>query len=128
MPGMNSWINVNYPIVVAAFKTALLHQGIIALLIFATLGLAWITIRAWRPAAARPAGPAGPDGQPAPVLAEPAWRQLLRIGFGLLWILDGLLQAQPKMAGGLVSQVIKPAAAASPAWVQHIANGGGTIW
>ena len=56
MPGMNSGINVNDPTVVAAFKAALVHQGLIALLIFALLGLAWITVRAWLPAA-RP-GPA----------------------------------------------------------------------
>jgi hypothetical protein len=35
----------------------------------------------------------------------------------LLWILDGFLQAQPKMAAGLPSQVIQPVAANSPAWV-----------
>jgi hypothetical protein len=31
------------------------------------------------------------------VLAEPTGRRLLRIGFGLLWLLDGILQAQPAM-------------------------------
>ena len=51
MSGMNSGINVNDPTVVAAFKAALLHQGIIALLIFALLGFTWITVRAWLPAA-----------------------------------------------------------------------------
>ena len=40
-------------------------------------------------------------GTHGPALAEPAWRRLLRIGFGLLWIFDGILQAQPKMAVGL---------------------------
>ncbi len=55
-------------------------------------------------------------------------RTLLRVGFGLLWVLDGLLQAQPKMAAGLPSGVIQPAAAASPAWVRHLVNWGGTIW
>ena len=35
MPGMNSGINVSDPTVVAAFKAALVHQGLIALLIFA---------------------------------------------------------------------------------------------
>jgi cytochrome oxidase Cu insertion factor (SCO1/SenC/PrrC family) len=128
MPGMNSGINVNDPIVVAAFKAALLHQGIIALLIFATLGLAWITVRAWLPGVVGPAGPAGSGAQPAPVLAEPAWRQLLRIGFGLLWIVDGILQAQPQMAVGLPSQVIEPTAASSPPWVQHVVNWAGTTW
>ena len=46
----------------------------------------------------------------------------------MLWIFDGILQAQPKMAGGLASQVIQPIAAASPAWVQHLVNWGGTAW
>ena len=54
--------------------------------------------------------------------------RLLRVGFGLLWILDGILQAQPKMAGGLAAQVIEPSAAASPVWVQHVVNWGGAIW
>ena len=49
MSGMNSGINVNDPTVIAAFKLAVVHQGIIALLIFALLGFAWITIRAWLP-------------------------------------------------------------------------------
>jgi hypothetical protein len=122
MPGMNSGINVNDPVVVAAFKSALLHQGIIALLIFGLLGLAWLTVRAWMPAAAQAGGQAGtgsPAGQadPATAAAEPAWRQLLRVGFGLLWVFDGILQAQPKMALGLPSQVIAPTASSSPHWV-----------
>jgi cytochrome oxidase Cu insertion factor (SCO1/SenC/PrrC family) len=127
MPGMNSGVNVSDPAVVAAFKAALVHQGLIALLIFAVLGLAWVSIRAWLPAAAG-AGTGTPAGAAAPAPAEPAWRQLLRIGFGLLWVFDGILQAQPKMAIGLPSQVIEPLAAASPRWVQHLVNVAGTTW
>jgi cytochrome oxidase Cu insertion factor (SCO1/SenC/PrrC family) len=127
MPGMNSGVNVSDPTVVAAFKSALLHQGIIALLIFGVLGLAWLTVRAWWPAAAQAPGRTGPAALPA-VAAEPAWRQLLRVGFGLLWVFDGILQAQPKMAIGLPSQVIQPTAASSPHWVQHVVNWAGTTW
>ena len=123
MPGMNSGLNISDPAVVAAFKAALVHQGLIALLIFGILGLAWVSIRAWLPAAAGAAADA-----PAPAMAEPAWRQVLRIGFGLLWVFDGILQAQPKMAIGLPSQVIEPLAAASPQWVQRLVNVGGTTW
>jgi cytochrome oxidase Cu insertion factor (SCO1/SenC/PrrC family) len=128
MPGMNSGINMDDPIVVAAFRSALFHQGIIALLIFVVLALAWVTVRTWLPAAASPRGPAGPDGPRVPVRAEPAWRQLLRVGFGLIWVLDGILQAQPKMAIGLPSQVIEPTAASSPPWVQQVVNWAGTNW
>ena len=123
MPGMNSGINVSDPTVVAAFKNALVHQGLIALVIFALLGMVWVTIRVWFPAAAGPAAEAA-----APVLAEPAWRKVLRIGFGLLWVFDGILQAQPKMAVGLPSQVIEPIAANSPRWVQQVINWAGTNW
>ncbi len=119
MPGMNSGLNLNAPLVVEAFKTLLLHQGIIALLIFGSLGLAWVSARAWFGVSAQPAAAAP---------AEPAGRRVLRIGFGLLWLVDGILQAQPGMAIGLPSQVIKPAAASSPAWVQHLVNWAGTSW
>ena len=122
MPGMNSGLNSNNPTVVAAFRSALLHQGLIVLVVFAVLALAWIIIHEWlRP----PGAPAAPG---AGTEAEPGWRQLLRIGFGVIWIFDGLLQAQPSMAVGLPSQVIQPAAASSPGWVQHIVNWAGTSW
>ena len=128
MPGMNSGVNVNDPTVIAAFKSALLHQGIIALLIFGLLGLVWIAVRARQPEAAQANGQAGTVGPGSATVAEPTWRQVLRIGFGLLWVFDGILQAQPKMAIGLPSQVIQPAAASSPHWVQHVVNWAGTTW
>jgi cytochrome oxidase Cu insertion factor (SCO1/SenC/PrrC family) len=86
------------------------------------LGMAWVTIRALLPAATGTAETA------APPIVEPAWRKVLRIGFGLLWVFDGILQAQPKMAIGLPSQVIEPTAASSPRWVQQVVNWGGTNW
>jgi hypothetical protein len=125
MPGMNSGVDVSDPTVVAAFKAALVHQGLIALLIFAVLGLAWVSLRAWLSPAGTGAASAGAS---VPALREPAWRQVLRIGFGVLWVFDGILQAQPKMAIGLPSQVIEPLAAASPKWVQQVVNLGGTTW
>jgi cytochrome oxidase Cu insertion factor (SCO1/SenC/PrrC family) len=138
VPGMNSGLNPADPTLVAAFRSALLHQGAIALIIIAFLWLLWATARTWRyttpgrkpDAEPRTAGTAvkgwqfGRSGNGS----EPAGRMLLRVGFGLIWILDGILQAQPKMAGGLASQVIEPTAAASPAWVQHLVNWGGTVW
>jgi cytochrome oxidase Cu insertion factor (SCO1/SenC/PrrC family) len=138
VPGMNSGLNPADPTLVAAFRSALLHQGAIALIIIAFLWLLWATARTWRfgtPGAkpdaentiTRPAVRGGRSGGPGNG-SEPASRRLLRVGFGLLWILDGLLQAQPKMAGGLAAQVIEPTAATSPAWVQHLVNWGGTIW
>ena len=93
MPGMNSGLNAADPTVVAAFRAALLRQGLIALAIFAVLSVVWVAVRG-RTANAAGAAPRMAD-------PEPSGHQLLRIGFGLLWVFDGLLQAQPKMAAGL---------------------------
>ena len=108
----------------SAFRSALLNQGIIALLVFVVLAIAWVACRELLPARAR----ARVAAQQAGLVTEPAGRRLLRIGFGVLWIFDGLLQAQPKMAGGLPSQVIAPAVDGSPGWVAHLVNWAGTGW
>jgi len=128
MPGMDSGLNPADPTLVGAFRSALLRQGAIALAVVVFLLLLWATMRAFR---GRPADDrdwrewartlTGGSGE------APA-RTVLRTGFGLLWVLDGLLQAQPKMAGGLAAQVIEPSASSSPSWVQHLVNWGGTIW
>ena len=120
MPGMNSGLSPGDPTLVAAFRSALLHQGAIAFLMLAFVWLLWATARTWRPAAAQAMRRA--------VTPEPRGRWLLRTGFGVLWIFDGILQAQPRMAGGLATQVIEPTAASSPGWVQHLVNWGGTAW
>jgi cytochrome oxidase Cu insertion factor (SCO1/SenC/PrrC family) len=122
MPGMNTGLNADDPTVVAAFKLALLHQGIAAVLLFAVLALAWVSVREFLPARRSGADRAAASGPEAPA------RRLLRIGFGVLWIIDGLLQAQPGMAVGLPSQVIQPTAVSSPTWVQHLVNWAGTSW
>jgi cytochrome oxidase Cu insertion factor (SCO1/SenC/PrrC family) len=117
VPGMNSGLDPSDPTLEAAFRSALLHQGYIAVAIVVLLWLIWGTSRIWVP-----------EQTAAPRAAEPAGRRVLRIGFGLLWLFDGILQAQPKMPGGLPSQVIEPAAQSSPRWVQDFVNAGGTIW
>jgi cytochrome oxidase Cu insertion factor (SCO1/SenC/PrrC family) len=130
VPGMNSGLSPGDPTLVAAFRSALLHQGAIALLMLALVWLLWVTARTWRSGTASGATAGGPsaDGAGVGSRAEARARWLLRTGFGVLWIFDGLLQAQPKMAGGLATQVIEPVAASSPGWVQHLVNWGGTIW
>ena len=118
---MNPGPDGNDAVVVAAFRTALIHQGIVALLIFLLASAAWAGARGRLT-------PIPSAGKAAALTAEPAGRRLLRIGFGLLWIFDGLLQAQPAMAAGLPSQVIAPTAASSPRWVQHVVDWGAMTW
>ena len=72
MPGMNSGLNLTDPTVVAAFKAALVHQGLIALLIFGLVGLAWITIRAGLPSAAAAGAGTTPEATAAEATAAGA--------------------------------------------------------
>jgi cytochrome oxidase Cu insertion factor (SCO1/SenC/PrrC family) len=115
---MDTGLNPNDPTVEAVFRAALLHQGLITAGAILALWLVWATSRHWVPVAAG-------GGM---VLPEPRGRRVLRIGFGVLWLLDGLLQAQPQMAAGLPSQVIAPAVQGSPAWVLRLVNWGGIAW
>jgi cytochrome oxidase Cu insertion factor (SCO1/SenC/PrrC family) len=109
--------------VVAAFRSALIHQGIIALLIFFLLAMLWVSVREWVPGSRTSSGsPAG--GRPA----EPRGRQLIRIGFGVLWILDGLLQAQPAMPLGLATNVTEPSADGAPGWVRGLVDFAAQGW
>src|SRR5512140_2776273 len=68
MPGMNSGLNVDDPTLVAAFRSALLHQAIIALAIFAVLSVGWVSVRERQ-------NPAGPGTAQRP--AEPAAHRVL---------------------------------------------------
>ena len=121
MPGMNSGLNPASPILVSAFRSALLQQWLIIALIFGLLLITW--------GATRTAIFGSMAGAPvAERWREPRARLVLRVGFGVIWLFDGILQAQPQMAGGLADQVIRPAAAPSPGWVQHLVNSGVTIW
>ena len=53
MSGMGSDLGLTNPAVVAAFVSALRQQGVIALLMFALLALAWISVRGLAPGAGR---------------------------------------------------------------------------
>jgi cytochrome oxidase Cu insertion factor (SCO1/SenC/PrrC family) len=127
MPGMGGAPQSGNSVIVSAFHAELFHQLLVVLLIGAVCAIAFNVIRTvqYRKLTAQ-------GGATAVVTtdatAEPAARRVLRIGFGSLWILDGLLQLQSAMPLGLPSNVIQPSAAASPQWVQHVVNSGVNIW
>ena len=128
MPGMNTGLSANNPAIVSAFQSALLNQGLVMLLLIALVAVAWNVQRAAQLRRARAAANGAPIASALSPSPEPPARRLLRLGFGLIWIFDGILQGQASMPLGMVPQAIQPTAAASPSWVQHLVNAGTTIW
>ena len=127
MPGMGRSLQTRNPLIVSDFHNALLHQLVIVLIIVAVCAVAFNVVRTVQYRRLKEHGhTAFPSATPAP--PEAVGRRVLRIGFGCLWILDGLLQIQSSMPLGLPTGVIDPSAGTSPAWVQHIVNSGVTIW
>jgi hypothetical protein len=112
------------PTLAEAFRSALLNQGVLALLIFAILAIGWVACRELLPARAR----IRLSARQHALAAEPAGRRIIRVGFGILWVFDAILQGQPGMPGGLASQVIAPTTDGSPGWVRHLVQWGSAGW
>jgi len=115
-------------LIVSSFRTTLFHQFLIVVLVVVLCALAFNVVRTVQYRRLRDNGRSAFPTTPRSSLPEPTARRILRIGFGCLWVLDGLLQIQSSMPLGLPSGVIQPSAAGSPAWVQHLVNSGATIW
>jgi cytochrome oxidase Cu insertion factor (SCO1/SenC/PrrC family) len=59
---------------------------------------------------------------------EPPARWFLRIGLGLLWLVDGLLQAQPAMPAGFVAHTLTPGIISSPGWLVDLVQPFAQAW
>lgn len=114
--------------VVAAFHHTLWRQFLVVVLLVVAVGVLRAVLRARQLRAlsagdGRPAlGPPPPTGTGAPAV------RLLRVGFGLFWILDGILQGQSAMPLGLPLRVMQPATTGTPGWVQHLVHFAVTTW
>ena len=116
-------------LVVSTFQHALLRQGSLLLIVGLVLYLAWNVLRSAQYRRALAAEAAGVTARPVVVTdPEPPARRLLRIGFGALWIFDGMLQMQSSMPLGLPGNVLQPAASTSPGWVQDLSSFAVTEW
>jgi cytochrome oxidase Cu insertion factor (SCO1/SenC/PrrC family) len=129
MGGMGGPLNANDPTVVSAFHHALLRQGLVALVILFVVAVAWNVTRSWQLRRSGEPGDGATDTSTAAAgVPEPPARRLLRIGFGLLWLFDGLLQGQASMPLGMIPQVVQSASSSSPGWVQHLVNNAADTW
>ena len=114
-------------LILSSFHTALFHQLIVIFVLVVLCAVGFNVFRTVRyrklKAHGKASFPSRSDASP-----EPMTRRILRIGFGALWIFDGLLQIQSSMPLGLPTGVIQPSASVSPGWVQHLVNSGAAIW
>ncbi|MGH8980472.1 MAG: SCO family protein [Acidimicrobiales bacterium] len=141
------------PVAVSAFHAALMDQLLIIVGIGVVLFAVWNVyfVRYGRRAraagggavaAAAAAAAADPDTAAAAAqgtgpgavraaalgASEPVGRRFLRIAFGLLWVLDGALQAQSAMPLGLPKEVVGPSTIGTPGWVHSLVYAGIRIW
>lgn len=63
-----------------------------------------------------------------PVVPEPRGRRVLRISLGVLWVVDGLLQAQPAMPASFVAQTIAPGLQQAPDWLYAVVDPFSRLW
>jgi cytochrome oxidase Cu insertion factor (SCO1/SenC/PrrC family) len=128
MPGMGTFLQTKNPVVVSTFHTALLHQMLLIGLVLVFLSLIWNILRTTQYRRSVASGAIAAGNNAIPITPEPVARRVLRIGFGLLWILDALLQLQSAMPLGLPPSVLQPSASSSPGWVQDVVHFGIRIW
>ena len=118
MPGMGSrGLSNGNPVIVAAFHSALFH-GLLAVVVVAMVAILIFLLLSGKV----------PHPLQGSWRGEPVGRRVLRLGFAVLWVVDGLLQVQPQMPIGLPTEVLQPSAATSPGWVQHVVAFGAGLW
>jgi cytochrome oxidase Cu insertion factor (SCO1/SenC/PrrC family) len=128
MPGMGRSLQSGNSVIVSAFHTELFHQLLVVIVVALLCAIGFNVVRTIQYRRLREQGQSTFPSARTFTGPEPGARRILRIGFGCLWILDGLLQLQSAMPLGLPTSVIQPSAATSPQWVQHLVNNGVSIW
>jgi len=127
MPGMGNAPGAGNSTIIHGFHTELGRQAALILLVLVLLFIAWNGLRSLQYRRATANGlPFPPERRVAS--PEPPARRLLRISFGVLWLVDGLLQLQQAMPLGMPSAVLRPAASTSPEWVQRLVGFGVDVW
>jgi len=98
------------PLILTTFYSLMLKEAVTAIMLASLLWalIHWIPSvrqRIWAPASDVPTRS---DDRTSPLREAVQARRVLRIAFACLWILDGLLQAQPEMTTQFIPAVVKP--------------------
>jgi len=129
MTGMGHAPRDDNPIIVSAFHHALLEQFLAILFVGVLIAVAWNVMRTVQYRRSVRAGESAVvSGPSAGSAVEAAGHRVLRVAFGLLWLVDGILQLQADMPLGLPANVLQPAGAGTPGWVARLSAIGVSIW
>jgi len=120
----------------ARYLSALVtHRAELGLVIGALVAAVVLWRSGTRPTRPAPASPPADRMAPGPTRdatggsgEEPRARRVLRIGFGLLWVVDGILQAQPSMPRQFVPMVVEPSLSGQPAWLTDFDRVAVNLW
>ncbi len=106
------------------------HRLLLEALVLAAIGVIFIAARylLFGDLFAPRSGLAVRGGAGEAEVPEPSARRILRYGFGILWLLDGLLQLQGSMPASLVGSVISPVESGEPGWLVHLIGIGTAAW
>lgn len=135
MPGMGGAPPYNGGLISGAFYHQLALEGLVLVMVGLVLAGVWAVVVGRGRAVVGSVETASEDepglveperGEPGRV--EPAGRRVLRVGFGVLWLLDGLLQAQRAMPAGLTTNVVVPQLSGQPAWLDAMLRWGMVAW
>jgi cytochrome oxidase Cu insertion factor (SCO1/SenC/PrrC family) len=119
MPGMNpNTYDLSNALIVALFRHALFVTGLLRLTVIAmAFMVALVLTRRILQFNLSPEG-----------MTEPRARTYLRWSFGVIWLVDGVLQFQVSMPLGLANNVVKPLATNTPSWLHALMNHGVLLW
>ncbi len=119
MPGMSQRsIDLTNPFVVALFR----HTSLVVLTVW--IGIVAVAILI----AAAALGGISRFNLSSAGLGEARSRTYLRVGFGLLWLVDGLLQFQPSMPLGLSNNVVAPMSRGTPSVLRTLIEHAVNLW
>jgi len=119
VPGMNPHtFNLSNALVVALFRHALFVTGLLRLTVIAMV-IMFVLILSRKILFFN----LSPEG-----VNEPRARTYLRWGFGLVWLVDGILQFQISMPLGLANNVVSPLTVNTPSWLHSLMNHSVYLW
>jgi cytochrome oxidase Cu insertion factor (SCO1/SenC/PrrC family) len=111
-------IDLTNPLVVALFRHSIYVTGVLWIIAIALVLLLGAVLL----------GRVGTFNLSLAGLNEARNRSYLRMAFGAIWLIDGILQFQVSMPLGLANNVVAPMTSGTPHWLHLLMNDGIGVW